>query len=98
MTPPKPLTDAERAAVDAAIAAGRLKRIPLGVYAECAYTPVPMREQIRRGANAGKTRAARRRFEALRLRAAGLTIPQIAARLSITPGSVYGYLKGAAKA
>lgn len=94
MTPPKPLTDAERAAVDAFIAAGKLQRIPLGVYAECAHTPVPMREQIRRGANAGKTRAARRRFEALRLRAAGLSVPQIAARLKVTPGSVYGYLNG----
>ena len=57
MTPPKPLTDAERAAVDAFIAAGRLKRIPLGVYAECQVAPVPMREQIRRSANAGKRRA-----------------------------------------
>ena len=42
MTPPKPLTPAERAAVDAFIAAGRLKRIPLGVYADGVDTPMPL--------------------------------------------------------
>jgi hypothetical protein len=107
MTPPKPLTPDERAAVDAAIAAGKLQRIPLGVYAEGVDNPVPLREQIRRQANAGKARVAalntqtaklatERRAAAQRLHGEGLTPQEIAGRLNVSRNVVYGYLNGRA--
>ncbi|PJN96421.1 hypothetical protein CNY89_02685 [Amaricoccus sp. HAR-UPW-R2A-40] len=103
MTPPKPLTAEETAAVEVAIAAGRLQRIPLGVYAEDTITPVPLAEQIRRSANAGKSRvaahnrriaqeAAARREKAARLSAKGLTRSEIAERLGVTRSVVSQYL------
>ena len=103
MTPPKPLTPAERAAVDAFIAAGRLQRIPLGVYADGVDTPMPLAAQIRPSANAGKNRAAAhnrriaqeavaRREKAARLSAKGLTRAEIAERLGVTRSVVSQYL------